>query len=961
MAGKAARVTLVREKGYEEKVKPKVVRELDLSRESQVECWDDPEDWEECRKLQIQADEAQATERGTVAQQKLEADKWMQNKIDKAEEGLRKSVQLVEKLRAANLVRQHRDKVQIIDVGTEPAAKGSTLKKTQQTSSLRPAKSILRDSQNLPKLPVCPDLQHQQQPSSKQQQQQPVKQQPRKRIVWKQPQPKETKQRKPASNENSAKTQPAKSNVRSKVDNTRKADSSKLSTILEATENAGDSTTASSIIADDEIDFIPVRGPSAEEDRSSSSENLQSLRTQTKSSASSKIKSKSRGGVEHPSSERPLTSDRLTSSFDPVTSGRSTSDQLLRPSLFVPPPSSRTSQQPPDSGHHSSGAPTPTLTSYDHLLFPSDGRSSDSFDLESIAIIIDRIKAHRRLIEEEGKENERPETFFKVVNGSGQGSESKFINNTGNNNNNSGKNSNSSGSNNEQSTRSKFQLDRDFIKKVLEFESSSPLHFSSKSDGTNSSADQPIKERKRTKRKTKTHATETRPNLSESSLSDAAKPVKPRKIPEPAAPKEMREKDLLPDLSRIPDIPKQMNDGENRLLRGYIEKLLSMKHEEIENLSVSTVHSATTENFPLHSSLKSPNSLSSSSDPGKKVRFELTEGVDSVDKHLSGSTLESENSLDQTKYKQLQLKLNSQRTRNEQLDSDFQHESPQTTAAAAISSIAKTTAAVTTMATAANTNSSSTTTTVRTQIQTTSRSVEDLDTTMLSYQEIQQIFREKRRELDVQLAHLEDGGYQHMEMSEGSLSTSRSEGSLRTSKGSLSTSKASVSSGYVASKGPDLQNKYLSSGSNSSSNSLTNVTSVQSSSTSTDSRNHSVGSRFTLSDVDSDFPKLLKQVTQSTPHKNVAMAFEREQRLKIRQFSGPTDDDDISDISEIQEMRELTKMRELKGRRTRELAKMREFKEMRELSSFFSDAGTDSESGSKLSRIDLSSDTSNIH
>ena len=60
--------------------------------------------------------------------------------------------------------------------------------------------------------------------------------------------------------------------------------------------------------------------------------------------------------------------------------------------------------------------------------------------------------------------------------------------------------------------------------------------------------------------------------------------------------------------------------------------------------------------------------------------------------------------------------------------------------------------------------------------------------------------REKRRELDVQLAHLEDGGYQHMEMSEGSLSTSRSEGSLRTSKGSLSTSKASVSSGYVASK-----------------------------------------------------------------------------------------------------------------------------------------------------------------
>ena len=93
-----------------------------------------------------------------------------------------------------------------------------------------------RDSQNLPKLPLCPDLQHQQQPSSKQQQQQPVKQQPRKRIVWKQPQLKETKQRKAASNENSAKTKAAKSDVRSKVDNTRKADSSKLSTILEATE-----------------------------------------------------------------------------------------------------------------------------------------------------------------------------------------------------------------------------------------------------------------------------------------------------------------------------------------------------------------------------------------------------------------------------------------------------------------------------------------------------------------------------------------------------------------------------------------------------------------------------------------------------------------------------------------------------------------------------------------------------
>jgi len=386
---------------------------------------------------------------------------------------------------------------------------------------------------------------------------------------------------------------------------------------------------------------------------------------------------------------------------------------------------------------------------------------------------------------------------------------------------------------------------------------------------------------------------------------------------------------------------------------------LSMKHEEIENLSVSTVHSATTENFPLHSSLKSPNSLSSSSDPGKKVRFELTEGVDSVDKHLSGSSLESENSLDQTRYKQLQLKLNSHR--NEQLDSDRQHENPPTTASAALSSNSKTTAAVTTA------TSSSSTTTVRTQIQTTSRSVEDLDTTMLSYQEIQQIFREKRRELDVQLAHLEDAGYQHMEMSEGSLSTSRSETStLRTSKaeGSLSTSKGSVSSGYVASKGPDLQNKYLSSCSNSSSNSLTNVTSVQSSSsTSTDSRNHSVGSRFTLSDVDSDFPKLLKQVTQSTPHKNqgLAMTFERDQRLKIRQFSGPPPDDDVSDFSEIQEMRELTKMRELKGRRTRELAKMREFKEMRELSSFFSDAGTDSESGSKISRIDLSSDTSNIH
>ena len=56
------------------------------------------------------------------------------------------------------------------------------------------------------------------------------------------------------------------------------------------------------------------------------------------------------------------------------------------------------------------------------------------------------------------------------------------------------------------------------------------------------------------------------------------------------------------------------------------------------------------------------------------------------------------------------------------------------------------------------------------------------------------------------------------------------------------------------------------------------------------------------------------------------MTFERDQRLKIRQFSGPPPDDDVSDFSEIQEMRELTKMRELKGRRTRELAKMREFK-----------------------------------
>ena len=76
--------------------------------------------------------------------------------------------------------------------------------------------------------------------------------------------------------------------------------------------------------------------------------------------------------------------------------------------------------------------------------------------------------------------------------------------------------------------------------------------------------------------------------------------------------------------------------------------------------------------------------------------------------------------------------------------------------------------------------------------------------------------REKRRELDVQLAHLEDAGYQHMEMSEGSLSTSRSETStLRTSKaeGSLSTSKGSVSSRYVASKVRGVRLAFLALGS----------------------------------------------------------------------------------------------------------------------------------------------------
>ena len=93
---------------------------------------------------------------------------------------------------------------------------------------------IVRDSQNLPKQPLCPDLQQRQSLSTKQQQS--VKQQQqRKRIVWKQTDPKE-KQRKPTGNENVAKSQPSKSDVRSKVENTRSADSSKLSTILEATE-----------------------------------------------------------------------------------------------------------------------------------------------------------------------------------------------------------------------------------------------------------------------------------------------------------------------------------------------------------------------------------------------------------------------------------------------------------------------------------------------------------------------------------------------------------------------------------------------------------------------------------------------------------------------------------------------------------------------------------------------------
>jgi len=894
MKMRKGKVTLVRERADRERINVKVRTEYDPTSPSEIECFEDPEEWEKFKENKREEDLMIAKQRGQIAADGLNREKWMESKITKAEEDMRESVALVEKLRAAAVVRKIKSSVQIIDVGLEDQ------KGTQKANT-----NVLKDSGNVrkhgsvtfkkkyyepPKQPTR-IITSQLKPTSQQLktgQGHPrtnVESSEKSKVV-----PKRTVELVPSSDTNRhvASSSTGRHVDLSKLSTDRHVD---LSTILEATETV-DSTSASSLI--DEVDLIPVRGPSSRDDELSPI-NIDRL--------SSNVRTFSNA------SHRAVVPRREVSSTARIASSRSS-------------PTSFTSEASSD-------------------LF------SDSLDINSVAIILDRIKLHRKKLEEEKENSESGfESIFTRVEAQSRGA----------------KNQNQSlGAKNEnQQPKEKFHIDEQFIRKVLEFETSSPLLSSgsqksgSSTNNSATSSDKPNKERKKILKKFRHAAKET--GSSVSSDYDNPREAKSQKPPKPILSSQVfsprtditdfnhkptDEKKTFENFENIDRIPKTSNKPTAKLsseddskMRYYIEKLLTMRHEDVENLSVSSVQSTTqgsemettqihpfkhtdlsristkhisdlssstnqsSERRPLHSSLKSPNSLSSSSESGKKVRFEV-EDSRRRQTHVKSFEMNLESSLDATMYKSL--------SRKEDDSPDYSNVISSLSAGPRAGPIAGPRAGPRAGPSVGPRAGPS-----------------DIpDTSNLSCQEILRIFAEKRSCLENQIESLEKDLKSSQE-EQGSQGQEHIESEVTSSCGSFTNGGSSTADGSLT-NGDSLT----------AGGSLTNVTSFTSSSMST----------VTAS-----------QLTT----KKIMMNLLHSKEMDVSQVTWTQQAASTTAINQI-------KMASIENKLTHTETRMTTTENSKQVGwdsfdvSCFSDPGTDSESGSKISRIDLSSDVSSFY
>jgi len=207
-------------------------------------------------------------------------------------------------------------------------------------------------------------------------------------------------------------------------------------------------------------------------------------------------------------------------------------------------------------------------------------------DLDDVRNLLDRIRHQRNLIDErnEASVGQDQSTHFKTIEGLSQGQTYKNVN-------------------------------RDFVNKVLDFESNSILVNPSQKQRVNcwTEDDNSSLETTSTSRDNKQYVNKKLRKKKKQFVHE------PKHVPINEVHNEVKKDEKPADEKQV-------------ALRGYIEKLLSMKHEEIANLSVSTLSSnkdssESTLVSSLKSSLSTPtpytSSHSSDSSGKKQVRFQF--------------------------------------------------------------------------------------------------------------------------------------------------------------------------------------------------------------------------------------------------------------------------------------------------------------------------------------------------
>jgi len=647
-----SKVTVVRDYGLDHEVEARVCRHLDVSTQHQFECFEDPDDYAQFLEEQKQENEQLARQRGKAANKKVARDLWINQKIEKAEKDMRESVALVEKLRSARLINNknvkeksdERNKENIDTESQRQKAKTSTRRKvTFSTScSQSPSKTVKRIGKPI----------------------QPV----RKSTILRQPvvcsensrqQPGGLSDRNFTEFSRISECQESEASIGDKVAYCDEQIDDYCDELLDGALHKGHRQQPP-----DEIDFIPVRGPSREEDRSNANKDTCLRIPASCSGRSITLSAKSR----HTGTTRNSTTSSRSSAGIPT----------------LPRQSDNSPKTPSESGSDS-------------------GILSASIDLQSIAVMLDRIKKYRSSLKEKEGDNTTTisDSGFRPVDP--PPTATARLTSTATTVNESLK-TGDPGSNN------KFKLNRQFLEKVLQFESSSPL-----SSLNSSTASEKVKSRKAIRKKkistnkniddhqksSSTSSSTLRTNTSHrpSKIDDVYKSsstssstlrtntsYKQSKRSRDQRDSRIISGNLHDDTNDDADYDEETvhhhdstsNDpSSQQRLRYYIEKLLAMKHEDIQDLSVSTNASSESTSLPLSlqsttstsrissenhsqssgvlsSALKSSSSSMRSESSGKQVRF--------VNKSLDASEVEQPSrrnstvsqALDSTLYRSLQ-------------------------------------------------------------------------------------------------------------------------------------------------------------------------------------------------------------------------------------------------------------------------------------------------------------------